>query len=117
MIYSPFSLRLPGAGFFLSPPRPDGSAALASSIDNFGETVLIVWPDFDNTAGCEPESVRMADIFISYTSSDREWAYWLAKKLEALGHTPRIHEYAAYGRAPPAPWQASTPSPDRCLCN
>jgi tetratricopeptide (TPR) repeat protein len=35
----------------------------------------------------------MADIFISYTSGDRDWAFWIAKELEALGHTPRIHEW------------------------
>jgi tetratricopeptide (TPR) repeat protein len=35
----------------------------------------------------------MADIFVSYTSSDREWAFWVAKELEALGHTPHIHEW------------------------
>lgn len=35
----------------------------------------------------------MADIFVSYTSSDRDWAFWIAKELEALGHTPRIHEW------------------------
>jgi hypothetical protein len=34
----------------------------------------------------------MADIFISYTSSDRDWAFWTAKELEALGYTPRVHE-------------------------
>jgi hypothetical protein len=28
----------------------------------------------------------MADIFISYTGSDRDWAFWLGKELEALGH-------------------------------
>jgi tetratricopeptide (TPR) repeat protein len=35
----------------------------------------------------------MADIFVSYTSSDREWALWIAQELEALGHTSRVHEW------------------------
>jgi tetratricopeptide (TPR) repeat protein len=35
----------------------------------------------------------MSDIFISYTSSDRDWAFWLAKELQALGHTPHVHEW------------------------
>ena len=35
----------------------------------------------------------MADIFISYTRSDRDWAFWIANELTALGHTPRIHEW------------------------
>ncbi|MCF4130278.1 FxSxx-COOH system tetratricopeptide repeat protein [Methylobacterium sp. SyP6R] len=35
----------------------------------------------------------MADIFVSYTASDRDWAFWIGKQLEALGHIPYIHEW------------------------
>src|SRR5271163_718767 len=35
----------------------------------------------------------MADIFVSYTKSDRDWAFWLAAELKELGHTPHIHEW------------------------
>ena len=35
----------------------------------------------------------MVDIFVSYTSSDRDWAFWIGKELEKLGHTPHIHEW------------------------
>jgi hypothetical protein len=35
----------------------------------------------------------MADIFVSYTSSDRDWAFWIAKELQALGHAPHVHEW------------------------
>jgi tetratricopeptide (TPR) repeat protein len=35
----------------------------------------------------------VADIFVSYTSSDRDWAFWIARELQALGHTPHIHEW------------------------
>jgi TIR domain len=35
----------------------------------------------------------MADIFVSYTSSDRGWAMWIARELKALGHTPHVHEW------------------------
>jgi tetratricopeptide (TPR) repeat protein len=35
----------------------------------------------------------MADIFISYTSSDRDWAFWIGHELEALGHVPHVHEW------------------------
>ena len=35
----------------------------------------------------------VADIFVSYTSSDRDWAFWIAKELEALGHAPHVHEW------------------------
>jgi TIR domain len=35
----------------------------------------------------------MADIFVSYTSSDRDWAFWIGHELDALGYTPHIHEW------------------------
>ena len=35
----------------------------------------------------------MAKVFISYTSKDREWAFWIARELEALGHTAFVHEW------------------------
>ena len=35
----------------------------------------------------------MGDVFISYTSSDRDWAMWIAKELQALGHKPYVHEW------------------------
>ena len=35
----------------------------------------------------------MADFFISYTSSDREWAHWIAKELQALDHIAHVHEW------------------------
>jgi tetratricopeptide (TPR) repeat protein len=33
------------------------------------------------------------DIFVSYTSSDREWAEWIGHELVKLGHTPRLHDW------------------------
>ncbi|MGH6924654.1 MAG: tetratricopeptide repeat protein [Propylenella sp.] len=39
----------------------------------------------------------MADIFVSYTSSDRDWAFWIGHELIALGHRPRIHEWEIPG--------------------
>ena len=35
----------------------------------------------------------VADIFVSYTSGDRDWAQWIGHKLATLGHPPRIHEW------------------------
>jgi hypothetical protein len=35
----------------------------------------------------------LADIFVSYTSSDREWAFWIAQELEKLDHAPHVHEW------------------------
>lgn len=40
----------------------------------------------------KPEG-RVADIFVSYTSSDRDWAFWIGQQLEALGHVARVHEW------------------------
>jgi tetratricopeptide (TPR) repeat protein len=36
---------------------------------------------------------RVADIFVSYTGSDRDWAFWIGNELRALGHVPHIHEW------------------------
>ncbi len=35
----------------------------------------------------------MADIFVSYTSSDQAWAFWIGQELVKLGHKPHIHEW------------------------
>ena len=35
----------------------------------------------------------MADFFVSYTSSDHDWAMWVATELKALGHTAHVHEW------------------------
>ncbi|MFZ1961914.1 MAG: tetratricopeptide repeat protein [Roseiarcus sp.] len=35
----------------------------------------------------------MADIFVSYTSSDRDWAHWIGVELGKLGHTPHLCEW------------------------
>jgi oleate hydratase len=37
------------------------------------------------------EADTLAGIFVSYTSSDRDWAFWIGKELEKLGHTPHLH--------------------------
>jgi tetratricopeptide (TPR) repeat protein len=39
----------------------------------------------------------MADYFISYTQSDRDFAQWIGKELEALGHKAYIHEWEIEG--------------------
>jgi TIR domain len=39
----------------------------------------------------------VADIFISYTSSDQKWAFWVGYELTALGHEPHIHEWELRG--------------------
>ena len=59
----------------------------------------------------------MADIFISYTSSDRDWAFWIAKELEGLGHTPHIHEWEVNAGADIYAWmQTHMDAADHVLC-
>src|SRR4029077_11178047 len=36
---------------------------------------------------------RVADIFISYTSSDKQKAFWIGQELMKLGHKPRLHDW------------------------
>jgi hypothetical protein len=39
----------------------------------------------------------VADILVSYTTKDREWAFWIGYELEALGHVPHIHDWEISG--------------------
>jgi tetratricopeptide (TPR) repeat protein len=36
---------------------------------------------------------EMAEIFVSYTSKDRDWAFWIGQELEKLGHVARLHDW------------------------
>jgi hypothetical protein len=35
----------------------------------------------------------VADIFVSYTSADRDWAFWIGQELLKLGHAAHVHEW------------------------
>jgi hypothetical protein len=39
----------------------------------------------------------MADIFVSYTNKDREWADWIGHELDALGHAVHIDSWEVSG--------------------
>jgi tetratricopeptide (TPR) repeat protein len=39
----------------------------------------------------------VADILVSYTSSDRDWAFWIGQQLEKLGHSAHVHEWEIAG--------------------
>jgi tetratricopeptide (TPR) repeat protein len=39
----------------------------------------------------------VADIFVSYTSSDQEWAFWIGQELEKLGHAAHLHDWEISG--------------------
>jgi tetratricopeptide (TPR) repeat protein len=59
----------------------------------------------------------VADIFVSYTSSDRDWAFWIARELETLGHTPHVHEWEIKGGDDIYAWmEARHDAADHVLC-
>ena len=35
----------------------------------------------------------MADIFVSFTKSDKQWAHWIAQELTALHHEPHVYDW------------------------
>jgi hypothetical protein len=41
----------------------------------------------------------VADIFVSFTKSDRRWAHWVAQELTALHHEPHVHDWEIVPRA------------------
>ena len=59
----------------------------------------------------------MADIFVSYTSSDRDWAFWIGQELEKLGHVARIHEWEIAAGGDISRWMEERhDSADHILC-
>jgi tetratricopeptide (TPR) repeat protein len=59
----------------------------------------------------------VADIFVSYTSSDRDWAMWIANELKALGHKPYVHEWEIGGGGDIYAWmEARHDAADHVLC-
>ena len=59
----------------------------------------------------------MADIFVSYTSTDRDWAFWIGQELARLEHQPRIHEWEIQaGGDIPAWMEERLQKADRVLC-
>ena len=59
----------------------------------------------------------MAKFFVSYTKSDRDWAFWLGKELEALGHEPLVHEWEVAGGADIYAWmERHHDAADHVLC-
>jgi hypothetical protein len=59
----------------------------------------------------------LADIFVSYTSSDRHWAFWIGHELEALGHVPHIDEWEISGGGDIMAWMEERhQAADHILC-
>jgi hypothetical protein len=64
-----------------------------------------------------PEVLKLASIFISYTSRDRDWAFWIGQELYALGHTPHIDAWEISGGGDIAAWMEQAHSEaDHILC-
>jgi hypothetical protein len=36
---------------------------------------------------------RVANIFVSFTKSDQQWAHWIAQELTELHHEPHVHDW------------------------
>jgi TIR domain len=59
----------------------------------------------------------MAEIFVSYTSSDREWAEWIGHELIALGHEPHLHGWEVPGGGDIIAWMEERhDAADQVLC-
>jgi tetratricopeptide (TPR) repeat protein len=59
----------------------------------------------------------MADIFVSYTGSDRDWAFWIGHELEALGHVPHLHDWEISGGGNIVAWMEERHhAADHVLC-
>jgi hypothetical protein len=58
----------------------------------------------------------MADIFVSFTSGDRGWAFWIGQELVKLGHVPHIHEWEISAGGDIPKWmEESLETADHCL--
>jgi TIR domain len=59
----------------------------------------------------------VADIFVTYTNSDRDWAFWIGQELQKLGHTPHIHEWEISAGGNIAAWMEQRhQDADHILC-
>ncbi|WP_315837152.1 tetratricopeptide repeat protein [Bradyrhizobium prioriisuperbiae] len=59
----------------------------------------------------------MARIFVSYTSVDRDFAYWIGKELQALGHEPHLHDWEIRGSGDILAWmEEQIDEADHTLC-
>ena len=59
----------------------------------------------------------MADIFVSYTSADRDWAFWIGHELLNLKHTAHLHDWEIPAGGNIAAWMERTlDNADFILC-
>jgi tetratricopeptide (TPR) repeat protein len=59
----------------------------------------------------------VADIFVSYTSSDQGWAFWIGQELEKLGHKAHLHDWELSAGGDIAAWMEERhDNADHILC-
>jgi hypothetical protein len=59
----------------------------------------------------------VADIFVSYTGTDRDWAFWIGQELEKLGHTAHLHDWEIAAGGDIAAWMEERHhNADHILC-
>jgi tetratricopeptide (TPR) repeat protein len=59
----------------------------------------------------------LADIFVSYTSKDRDWAFWIGQELEKLGHVVHLDAWEIPGGGNIMAWmQGRIQKADHALC-
>jgi hypothetical protein len=59
----------------------------------------------------------VADVLVSYTSVDRDWAFWIGQELEKLRHTAHVHEWEIDAGGDIAKWmEERLESADFVLC-
>jgi hypothetical protein len=59
----------------------------------------------------------VADIFVSYTSKDRDWAFWIGHELIDLGHKPHIYVWEIQPGEDIFKWMERwLTAADHCLC-
>jgi tetratricopeptide (TPR) repeat protein len=59
----------------------------------------------------------VADIFVSYTSDDRDWAFWIGQELLKLGHAAHLHDWEISAGGNIMAWMEERhDEADRVLC-
>jgi TIR domain len=57
------------------------------------------------------------DLFVSYTSEDKEKAFWIGREIQTLGHRPRIHDWEIPPGGDIVQWmERNIEYSDRVLC-
>jgi tetratricopeptide (TPR) repeat protein len=82
-----------------------------------GEALAIHQRLLESRGSVSPRRESGTDVFISFTSSDRNWAFWIATELQALGYLPHIHEWEIEGGDDIYNWiEARFDAADHVLC-